>query len=174
VKHKQLEYYMRVCYLTANLSTAKRLCVGALLVKDEQIIGSGYNGTPTGWSNECEDKVWDTGAAGWLGPEEYLEAYPHEGWNPQSGQVARYALKTKPEVLHAEMNCIFKVARSTMSSEGSTMFCTVSPCMHCAKAIYQAGITTLYYGEHYRSSDGIVFLQKAGVEVVHFPLIDTN
>lgn len=165
MKKKFIDYFMSIAELTSKLSYAKRLQVGAVIVKGNQIIGTGYNGMPTGWENVCEDKVWDKGAGGWLSPEEIDELYPHEEYHPEAGQNVRYGLKTKPEVLHAESNAIAKVARSTESSEGATLFCTHAPCIECAKLIYQSGISTVYYREQYRDDSGLKFLSQGNVNV---------
>jgi dCMP deaminase len=159
---------MKMAEITAELSYAKRLQVGAVIVKNQQVIGTGYNGTPAGWDNECEYKVWDKGAGGWLDPEEFDALYPLEAWHEDAGRNVRYALKTKPEVLHSEMNALMKVARSTESSEGATLFCTHAPCIDCAKAIYQAGINSVYFRKHYRDDSGLNFLEKSGVSVTHY------
>ena len=132
---------MQMAELTATLSYAKRLQVGALIVKGNRIVGTGYNGMPTDWDNVCEEVV---------PPNEWVEFEQ---------------LKTKPEVLHAETNAIAKVAQSTESSEGSTMFCTHAPCVDCAKLIYQSGIATLYFKHEYRDDAGLKFLKLSGVNV---------
>ena len=132
---------MSMAELTASLSYAKRLQVGALIVKGNRIVGTGYNGMPTDWDNVCEEVV---------PPNEWVEFEQ---------------LKTKPEVLHAETNAIAKVAQSTESSEGSTMFCTHAPCVDCAKLIYQSGIATLYFKHEYRDDAGLKFLKLSGVNV---------
>ena len=168
MKRKFVKYYMTLAQETAKLSYAVRLQVGAVVVRDQQILATGYNGTPSGWDNTCEDKVWDSGAGGWLSPEEFDEQYPYEGWHEEAGRNVRYGLKTKPEVLHAEFNALMKIARSTESSVGSTMFCTVAPCLPCAKLLYQSGITKLYYRDTYRETDGVSFLQKGGVDVKQY------
>lgn len=161
MKKKFIDYFMSVADLTAKLSYAKRLQVGAVIVKGNKVLATGYNGMPTGWENVCEtETVVDSG--GWLSPEE-VEA----GW-PLEDENGRYKLKTKPEVLHAETNAIAKVAQSTESSEGSTMFCTHAPCLDCAKLIYQSGIKTLYFSEYYRSEAGLKFLEQGGVHVHHY------
>ena len=134
MKPKFVDYYMKIAEVTANLSYAKRLQVGAVIVKDNQILATGYNGMPSGWENVCEHDV--------------------------NGEF-----KTKPEVLHAETNAIAKVAQSTESSQGSTLFCTHAPCIECAKLIYQSGITTLWYKDNYRDDSGIKFLRLSGVDV---------
>lgn len=140
MKKKFIDYFMNIAALTSKLSYAKRLQVGAVIVKGNQIIGTGYNGMPTGWDNNCEDKVWNV----------------HDG---------DYVLKTKPEVLHAESNAIAKVSRSTESSDGATLFCTHAPCIDCAKLIYQSGINSVYYREQYRDDSGLKFLKQGGVNV---------
>ena len=134
MKKKFIDYFMQMAELTASLSYAKRLQVGALIVKGNRIVGTGYNGMPTDWENDCEFEV--------------------------DGE-----LKTKQEVLHAETNAIAKVAQSTESSEGSTMFCTHAPCVDCAKLIYQSGIATLYFKHEYRDDAGLKFLKLSGVNV---------
>lgn len=172
MKKKFIDYFMNIADLTSKLSYAKRLQVGAVIVKGNQIIGTGYNGMPTGWDNNCEDKVYDKGAGGWLDPQEFDQRYPYEGdvemVDPDEGvytMKVRYGLKTKPEVLHAESNAIAKVSRSTESSDGATLFCTHAPCIECAKLIYQAGISSVYYREQYRDNSGLNFLSQGGVNV---------
>ena len=141
MKQKFIDAYMEVAKIFANLSTAKRLQVGAIVVKDDRIISIGYNGMPSGWDNCCEFEV-------------------------NARELGYRELKTKPEVLHAEANAVSKLARSPESAEGATIFITHAPCMDCAKLIYQSGITTVYYKEEYRSTQGIEFLTKSGIEVV--------
>jgi len=160
MKPKFIDYFMKVAELTATLSYAKRLQVGAVIVKGNQTIGTGYNGMPTDWENNCEEREYMTDAGGWLNPDEIEELWPLED---EEGR--RHRLKTKPEVLHAETNALAKVARSTESSENATLFCTHAPCIDCAKLIYQAGIETVYYKETYRSEDGLNFLRKSGINV---------
>ena len=129
---------MFAAYAYASCSTAEKLNVGCVLVKDDRIISIGYNGMPSGWDNDCEDIVVD-------------------GISSQ--------LKTKPEVLHAETNCIAKLAKSTESGDGATMFITHAPCLDCAKLIYQSGIKSVYYRNTYRNTDGVDFLNKCNIEV---------
>ncbi|MDR1592582.1 MAG: dCMP deaminase family protein [Prevotellaceae bacterium] len=124
--------YMRMARIWAENSYCNRRKVGALLVKDKMIISDGYNGTPSGFENQCED----------------------------ADNVS------KPYVLHAEANAITKIARSSNSSEGATLYVTASPCIECAKLIIQAGIVRVVYGENYRIIDGIELLRKAGVETL--------
>ena len=167
MKQKFIDYFMNIADLTSKLSYAKRLQVGAVIVKGNQIIGTGYNGMPTGWDNNCEDKEWCSGG-GWLDYEEIIEGWPYEGsYLDADGNVmeGRYRLKTKPEVLHAESNAIAKVSRSTESSEGASLFCTHAPCIECAKLIYQSGINTVYYRNQYRDDSGLEFLKQGGVNV---------
>tara|TARA_S200002703_G_C3596180_1_gene183136 strand:- start:36 stop:479 length:444 start_codon:yes stop_codon:yes gene_type:complete len=138
LKQKFIKYFCKIAQETAQLSYAKRLKVGCVIVRDNRILSIGYNGTPSGWSNECEFVI-DTGT------NIYYE--------------------TKPEVLHAEANALMKLARSTESSEGATLFQTHAPCLNCAKMIYQAGITTLYFIEDFRIDEGVKFLKKSGINV---------
>ena len=133
---KDLDHaYMDMAQRWSLLSKAKRKQVGCLIVKDGAIISDGYNGTPKGFDNNCETKG--------LGDTLY----------------------TKPEVLHAEGNAITKLAKSTQSSNGSTMYITISPCVECAKLIIQSGIKRVVCGEAYRNEDGIDLLKKANIEV---------
>ena len=130
---------MTVAETYASLSTAVRLKVGTIVVKDDRIISIGYNGRPSGWDNNCE----------------YLEH-----------RIAQEPLlKSKPEVLHAETNAIAKLARSSESGLGATMFITHAPCLDCAKLIYQTGISTVYYRNTYRENNGVEFLLKGGIDV---------
>jgi len=140
VKQKFINAYMEVAKTFANLSSAKRLNVGAIVVKDDRIISIGYNGMPSGWDNECEDLI-------------------------RIDDVGSPVLRSKPEVLHAESNAIAKLAKSNESGNDATLFVTHSPCLECAKLIYQSGISTVYYKDNYRSNDGIEFLEKSKVAV---------
>ena len=157
--------YMKAAQLFSELSHARRLHVGSIIVKDDRIISIGYNGMPSGWDNNCEDIIWDKGAGGWISPDEFETQYPFEGWNDQAQRNVRYGLKTKPEVLHAETNAIAKLAKSNESGNGAIMFITHSPCLDCAKLIYQSGINRVFYRNSYRNNDGINFLEKSGVKV---------
>jgi len=168
MKDKYIQAHMKAAEVYASLSSAVRLKVGCVVVKDNTIIGIGYNGMPSGWTNECEDKEYmSVDAGGWLSPEEIEERWPfeEEEHGPYYEYIRRYRLKTKPEVLHAESNALAKIARSTNSSEGATVFVTHAPCIHCAKMLYQAGINSVYYRNAYRDDDGVNFLRKCGVEV---------
>ena len=135
-KEKQRKFdqrYLEMAHIWAQNSYCQRRQVGALVVKNGMIISDGYNGTPSGFENVCED---ETGI-------------------------------TKPYVLHAEANAITKLARSNNNSEGATIYITASPCIECAKLIIQSGIKRVVYGEKYRLMDGIVLLERAGIEVVY-------
>ena len=131
--------YLRIAREWGQLSYCFRKKVGAIIVKDRMIISDGYNGTPSGFENCCED---DEGLTKWY-------------------------------VLHAEANAILKVARSTQSCEGATLYITMSPCKDCSKLIHQAGITRLVYQSAYKDNSGINFLMRAGVEVVHVEDLDS-
>ncbi|MDR0973874.1 MAG: dCMP deaminase family protein [Prevotellaceae bacterium] len=132
-KRKALDIrYLRMAFIWAENSYCVRRQVGALIVKDGMIISDGYNGTPAGFENVCED-------------EQGL---------------------TKPYVLHAEANAITKIACSSNSSLGSTLYVTASPCIECAKLIIQAGIRRVVYCEKYRLEDGVALLRRAGIEVI--------
>ena len=139
MKEKFKHAFMETAQTFAELSHARRLKVGAIVVKDDRIISIGYNGMPAGWDNNCEEET----------------RYEDGGVN----------LKTKPEVLHAETNAIAKLAKSNDSGNGATMFVTHSPCIECAKLIYQSGINHVVYMQKYRDDAGITFLEKSGVEV---------
>ena len=172
MKPKYIKAHMHVAETYAKLSTARRLQVGAIVVKDDRIISIGYNGMPAGWDNNCEDKDYmSVDAGGWLDPNEIYERWPFEETivvandNESFETIRRYGLKTKPEVLHAEANSIAKVARSSESAEGAVLFVTHGPCIECAKLIYQSGIKQVFYRDNYRNTAGTDFLKQAGVIV---------
>jgi dCMP deaminase len=159
--------YIDLATRISDMSYAERLRVGAVIVKNDNIISFGWNGMPSGWDNDCENVEWCS-AGGWLSAEEIIEGWPYEGsYLDADGCVmqGRYRLKTKPEVLHAESNAIAKLAKSTNSGLGATLFVTHSPCIECAKLIYQSGINSVYYNENYRDDSGVKFLEKSGVKV---------
>lgn len=165
MKEKFKKAYMKTAKIFAELSHAKRLHVGAIVVKNDRIISIGYNGMPAGWDNNCEYKEWmNRDAGGWLNPDEIQERWPHEEFT-EDVFVGRYALKTNPEVLHAESNAIAKLAKSNDSGDGADIFITHSPCIECAKLIYQSGIRRVFYGQAYRSNEGIEFLKRSGVKI---------
>jgi dCMP deaminase len=147
--------HMKAAEVYSQLSSAKRLQVGCVVIKDNTIIGIGYNGMPSGWTNDCENKVY---ANAWSVDNEVWEYQEEDSGHP-------YNLKTKPEVLHAETNALAKIARSTNSSDGASMFITHAPCLDCAKLVYQSGIKSVYYRNSYKNTDGIDFLNKCNVEV---------
>ena len=156
--------YIRMAEIWATNSYARRNKVGALLVKDGQIISDGYNGTPKGFDNSCENEVkcdvdWDN-INSLDGGASICKTYDSD-----CSKCPHHYLVTKPEVLHAEANAITKVAKSNYSSEGSTLYVTLSPCFECAKLIIQSGIKRVVYKEAYRKTDGLDLLKKAGIEV---------
>ena len=149
---------MKTAETFAELSHAKRLHVGAIVVKDDRIISIGYNGMPAGWDNDCENTIFVPGEEV-LGTDMVALGYTQT----DNGNWTK--LKTKPEVLHAETNAIAKLARSNESGHGADIFITHAPCLDCAKLIYQSGIGSVYYGENYRNDEGIKFLIKSGITV---------
>lgn len=166
MKQKFIDYYMDVAERTSKLSSAIRRQVGAVIVKENRILSYGYNGMPTGWTNECENKEYMPGD-NWDG-----HLYPHEEYDKTVESNRRYRLVTKDEVLHAESNAIAKVSGSTESSEDATLFVTTAPCIHCAKMIFQSGIKSVFYRDTYRDDAGVEFLQKGGVSVTRYPVQD--
>ncbi|HNU59589.1 MAG TPA: dCMP deaminase family protein [Aquaticitalea sp.] len=142
-KKKQLRYdkaYLRMAEEWGKLSHCKRKQVGAIIVKDRMIISDGYNGTPTGFENSCEDE---------------------DGY-------------TKWYVLHAEANAILKVASSTQSCRGATLYLTLSQCRECSKLIHQAGIVRVVYRQDYKDDSGLLFLEKAGIELHHIEHLEAE
>lgn len=131
--------HMKTAKVYASLSSARRLKVGAVIVRDNRIISIGYNGMPSGWDNNCEDEI---------------------------GAYVKPTLKTKPEVIHAESNAITKVAASTEQTKGAVLYTTHAPCVDCAKLIHQCGIERVVYGEDYpKGTEGLTFLDKCGIIV---------
>jgi dCMP deaminase len=143
MKEKFKSLYMDWATRCAQLSHAKRLQVGAVIVKDDSVISYGYNGMPAGWDNDCEFEIYEDN-----GDDEPITI-----------------LKTKPEVLHAESNAVAKLARSINSGNGADIFITHAPCLDCAKLVYQAGIKRVYFNTAYRDDAGIRFLERSGVTV---------
>lgn len=125
--------YLKMASEWANLSYCKRKKVGALIVKDRMIISDGYNGTPSGFENNCED---ENGKTNWF-------------------------------VLHAEANAILKIASSTQSCKGATLYITMSPCKECSKLILQSGIEKVVYMNDYSDDSGLEFLRNAGIEILN-------
>lgn len=138
MKQKWIDAFMDTAERFAKLSSAKRLQVGAVVVKDERITSIGYNGTPAGWDNNCEEL------------KHRIAEEP--------------ILVTKPEVIHAEANAISKLAKSSESGSGASIFITHAPCVECAKLIYGAGIKHVYYRNSYRNEEGLNFLVKCNIE----------
>jgi dCMP deaminase len=161
MKHKMKLAHMRTAFNYAACSSAVRLQVGSIIVKDDAIISIGYNGQPSGWDNVCEEREWMTSdAGGWLDPDEIESQWPFV-----AEDQLRYRLKTKSTVLHAESNAISKLAKLNGGAQGSAIFITHCPCLDCAKTIYQAGITEVYYAQSYRDTIGADFLIKCGLTV---------
>ena len=152
--------YMQNAYQFAELSYANRRKVGCVIVKDKQVISFGYNGTPHGFDNECEE----TDTRYYENPDIAVDL-AEQGYECNNGVCHKHGAITKPEVLHAESNAIMKVAKSTMSCDGAELYTTTCPCFGCAKLIIQAGITKVYYTEKYRDMGGITLLEKAGIIV---------
>ena len=136
MKPKFQKLYNNIAHEVAKMSHARRLQVGAVIVKDDRVISMGYNGMPAGWENNCET-------------------------TQENG-----TLKTKPEVLHAESNAIAKLAKSNDSGLDAELFVTHAPCMECSKLIFQSGISRVYYSADYRDDSGVKFLKQSGVEVI--------
>lgn len=137
--NKDLKYhytYLKMATEWSSLSCCSRKKVGALIVKGDTIISDGFNGTPKGFPNDCEDA---------------------------NGNTHWY-------VLHAEANAILKVAKSTQSTDGATLYITYSPCKDCSKMIIQAGIKLVVYREEYRDLSGIKILRESGVDVIKLDL----
>jgi dCMP deaminase len=150
MKPKFIVAYMDVAERFAKLSSAKRLQVGAIVVKDDRIISIGYNGMPAGWTNECE----------------YEEIRYEQLYTEEMKVIKTGNLKTKPEVIHAEANAIAKLAKGSESGDGSDMFLTHAPCIDCAKQIYTAGIKRVFYRNSYKNTQGVDFLEKCAVSVI--------
>ena len=139
MKQKWIAAFMDTAERFAELSSAVRLKVGAVVVQENRIISIGYNGMPSGWTNECENIIQHSDDT--------------------------ITTVTKDEVIHAEANAISKLARDGERAAGATMFCTHAPCIQCAKIIYGAGINTFYYRSQYRDNDGLEFLKKCNIQV---------
>ena len=154
MKEKFIRAYMDTATRFAELSYARRLHVGAIVVKNDRIISIGYNGMPAGWDNDCEDRVY---ANEW--------SIDNDIWTHQDENGLPYNLETKPEVLHAERNALDKLAKGTEGGDGADMFITHSPCLECAKSILGAGIKRVWFSEQYRDDSGLTFLEKSGIIV---------
>lgn len=151
--------YMQMAYQTAKLSYAERRRVGCIIVKDEQIVSFGYNGTPHGFDNTCEsDHI-----VNYENPDHAVDLID-QGYECDNGCCTKTGAITKKEVLHAESNAITKLAKSTMTSIDADLYTTTAPCFDCAKLIIQAGIKRVYFAEDYRDMSGVALLEKAGIE----------
>lgn len=155
--------YMQMAYQTAKLSYAERRRVGCIIVKDEQIVSFGYNGTPHGFDNQCEETLVET--QNYENPDDALYLVEEHGYTCENGCCTKETQTTKREVLHAESNAITKLAKSTMTSNGADLYTTTAPCFDCAKLIIQAGIKRVYFAEDYRDMSGVALLKKAGIVV---------
>ena len=148
MKAKHKIAHMKSAFNYAECSTAQRLQVGCVIVKDNRVISIGYNGMPSGWTNECEHEVVEV------------------PWNQSDlPENEIRSLVTKPEVLHAESNAIAKLARCSESGEGAIAFITHQPCLNCAKLLYQSGIKEVYYVHSYRLNEGLDFLKQSKIPV---------
>ena len=149
---------MKMAQTWGELSHCERKKVGALIVKDRMIISDGYNGTPSGFENECEEDQ-----VRYYENPDHAQVLIDKGYECSFGCCSKTV--TRREVLHAESNAIMKVAKSTMSCEGAELYTTTCPCFDCAKLIIQAGISKVYYSEDYRDMTGVELLKKANIEV---------
>jgi dCMP deaminase len=149
MKPKFQKLYSEMAVSVAKMSYARRLQVGAIIVKNDRVISMGYNGMPAGWDNNCEDTISQV-----------------VGVAPDGHDLVELTLKTKLEVLHAESNAIAKLAKTDGGGEGADIFVTHAPCIQCAKLIFQTGINRVFYGEDYRDDKGIKFLKQSGVKVI--------
>ncbi len=147
------KFYIDTAFRVSEMSHGIRLKVGAVAVRENNILSYGYNGTPAGQPNECEYKLYE---------ENPNKAY--DGFDEYGG----YRLVTKDSVLHAEENAILKIAKSTQSSEGATMYITHAPCAKCSRMIATAGFKRLIYKNIYRDTTGIELLADMGVEVLRY------
>lgn len=147
MKPKFQKLYNNIAHEVAKMSHARRLQVGAVIVKDDRVISMGYNGMPAGWDNNCESEETEFNLV-------------------TKTRTGTGKLTTRPEVLHAESNAIAKLAKSSDSGSGADLFVTHAPCMECAKLIFQSGIGRVYYSADYRDDSGVKFLKQSGVEVI--------
>lgn len=162
MKEKHIQMYMKIAEVVAESSYAEKLKVGAIAVKDNRILSIGYNGTPPGMSNICEHKTYDEN------PDFGVNIYSERDDFPQRDLFGRYRLDTVKEVIHAEMNLIYKMARDGQQAQGATLFITHSPCFECSKAILSVGFTNVFYKEEYRDTEGINLLTSNNIEVEQY------
>jgi dCMP deaminase len=142
MKTKWIDAFMDVAERFAQLSSSRRLRVGAVVVKDNRIISIGYNNPPSGWDNNCENEIVN-----------------------DDGSIT---LRTKDETIHAEANAISKLARSSDGGDGAYLFCTHAPCIECAKLIYGAGIRRVFYRDVYKNDNGVDFLKRCEVDIEQY------
>ena len=162
------EVYINVAKQISTLSHCVRSKVGAVLVKEGNIIAFGYNGTPSGMDNCCESKEYmSPDGPAWIDEDVIKEMWPYED------DKGRYKLVTRSETIHAEVNAVLKAARNGSAVEGSTLYLTLSPCLDCSKLVLQAGIKRVVYLETYRNLDGPNFL-KQFIPVEKYDIHDTN
>lgn len=163
------QVYMKIAYNVSELSYAERRKVGCVIVKDHQIVSFGYNGTPKGFDNECEQSHTEIIEVdgGYAKNPEAIRILEDDGYNCNpNGVCGKINLETKREVLHAESNAITKIAKSTMSSEGADLYTTTTPCFECSKLIIQSGIKRVFYTEDYRDMSGQELLAAANIEII--------
>jgi dCMP deaminase len=166
------EAYLQMAEIWAKRSKANRKQVGAIVVKNDQIISDGYNGLPSGEHDDVCEHIdpMDLHASSWLDPISAEIRWPYVWIDPATRKEYRYALVTKKEVLHAESNALLKISRNGgIGASGATLYVTMSPCEDCAKLIRQAQIKKVVFREAYRDLAGVRFLEKRGVDVVHLP-----
>jgi len=149
MKPKFQKLYSEMAHSVAKMSYSRILQVGAIIVKDDKVISMGYNGMPAGWDNNCEDAV----------PQVV-------GVAPDGHDLVELTLKSKPEALHAESNAILKLAKTGGGADGADIFITHSPCMDCAKLIFQSGISRVFYSEDFPNGNGLKFLKQNGIKVI--------
>lgn len=145
--------YLKIAQIYSEMSYARRKKVGAILVKDGRIISTGYNGMPSGMTNDCETRA--------------------PGMDEELGYQSTM-FSTKPEVVHAEVNAILFAAKHGQSTDGCTLYVTLSPCVHCAKIIIQSGIKHLYYTEDYRESSGLDLLKSLNIQCTKITIDGQN
>ena len=153
MKTKLLNFYMNMAEMASTMSYSKKLKVGCIIVNDERVVSYSWNGTPSGWDNECEVRALIPAGMCMNNPKVYSDDFGH------------YTLETSPYIIHAESNAISKLAKSNESGKDAVMFCTHSPCLECAKLIYQSGIKELYYHETFNKTEGIDFLKYVDINV---------
>ena len=159
MKEKHLQMYMRIAEAVAETSSAVRLKVGAVAVKNNMVIGTGYNGLPSGVSGSCEVKYY----------QDFLQDISprklEDSEFPYSDEEGKFKLVTRQETRHGEKNLLLNLAKSTESSNGAVIFCTHACCKYCAMDIVDSGVEKFYYRHEYRDSSGVDYLLASGIEV---------